>query len=253
MKMSRDRKIERFEQKYRGKGGFEKFKSMVENLSTLEEIGQYFGFSRQNTAGLFRSFFSKGYNILQQKRQLRRKIEQLKNCCDLVELEQKLYNKGKIRSSKKVAYIRQIKDLSEKMGYDVRIRRKRSGALDVFINGHFCAISGTDTQTIYHIPKNHPPSVYYRFAVPSKSVDYCVFILDVENNQTFYLIPHDRIHHLSLITLKTSYEREKGRRGNTSSKYAIYRNRWDLLAKPNPKPQYEILSSTLKQTTIKLD
>ena len=250
MKMSREKKIERFDKKYKDKGGFKKFKEMVENLATLEEIGKHFGFSRQNTAGLFRSFFDKGYSVIQKKRQLTKKLEQLKICCDLKELEKQLLEKNKPSSAKKVAYIAVVKELAEKMGYRVCIRRKRSGALEVFINGHKCAISGTSTQTIYHIPKNHPPSIYYRFAVPAKPVDYCIFILDYDGTHTFYIIPHDEIKHLSLITLKTDYHREKGRRGNTSSKYAVFKNRWDLLAKAKPNPEIDELEEELKRITV---
>ncbi|MCD6595834.1 hypothetical protein J7L68_09215 [bacterium] len=232
MKMSKKKKIERFDKKYRDKGGFKKFLDMVKNLCTLEEIGKHFGYSRQNTAGLYRSFFNDGYGGIQRLRRERQIKEQFKSYEDLQNLKDKLIAKKKFRSAKKIEYIILVKKISEEMGYDVQIRRKRSGALEVFINNYKTTISGTQTQTIYHIPKDHPPSVYFRFAVPSKPTDFCIFIIEVDKSYTYHIIPFDEIKHLTLITLKESYVRERKTRGNKSSKYAIYRNRWDLLAKP---------------------
>ena len=232
MKMSRKKKIERFDRKYRDKGGFKKFMEMVENLATLEEIGKHFGYSRQNTAGLYRSFFNEGYGKIQKLRRQRKLQEQFKTYEDLQNLIDKLNAKKKFRSAKKVKYIMLVKKICEEMGYDVQIRRKRSGALEVFINDYKCTISGTRTQTIYHIPRTHPPSVYFRFAVPSKPTDFCIFIIEVDKSYIYHIIPYEEIKHLTLITLKESYVRTIKTRGNKSSKYAIYRNRWDLLAKP---------------------
>ena len=232
MKMSRKKKIERFDRKYRDKGGFKKFVEMVENLATLEEIGRHFGFSRQNTAGLYRSFFGKGYSEIQAKRRELRQKQRYNTLEELDELIEELKSRGKLRSAKKVQYIKLVKKVAEEMGYDVQIVRKRSGALDVTINGYKCTISGTQTQTVYHIPRGHPPSVYFRFAVPTKPTDFCIFVIDVGGKYTYHIIPYDLIKGLSLITLKEKYERKEGARGSKSSKYAIYRNRWDLLAKP---------------------
>jgi len=232
MKMSRQKKIERFEKKYKKKGGFAKFENMVAELATLEEIGHYFGFSRQNTAGLYKSFFGGGYGAVQIERREKLRKEQYKNFEDLEELQKKLIEKGKYRSARKIGYIMNVKRTCEEKGYDIQILRKRSGALDVFINDYKCTISGTKTQTVYHIPKGHPPSVYFRFAVPLKPTDFCIFIIEKDDTTVFHIIPFEMIQHLTLITLKEKYGHVKGTRGNTSSKYATFRNRWELLAFP---------------------
>lgn len=239
MKMSLEKKIERFNEKYKDKGGFDKFMELVNDLATLDKIGKYFGFSRQNAAGLYKSFFNKKYGEIQRKRRIKKHKEMLETCCDLDEIKSQLVAQGKKRSARKVGYIKLVKRIAESLKYDVLIRQKRSGALEIFINGYKCSVSGSSTQTIYHYPQNHPPSVYYRFAVPTRAVDYCIFLLELEDHFTFYIIPYDKIKHLTLITLKDKYEREKGRRGNTSSKYAAYQNRWELLKKPHPHPQYK--------------
>ena len=57
-RMSRERKIDRFNKKYAKEGGFNRLLELIDNLATLDEIGKVFGFSRQNSAGLFYSFFS---------------------------------------------------------------------------------------------------------------------------------------------------------------------------------------------------
>ncbi len=237
MKMSLERKIERFDRKYKDKGGFAKFKEMVENLATLEEIGRHFGFSRQNTAGLYRSFFGRPYKEIQIKRRLKREAEMFSLPLDLDKLQKKMAEEGRHRTAKKIGYIKLVKKVAEDLGYEVKILRKRSGALVVFINGHKCAVSGTNTKTIYHYPKNHPPSVYYRFAVPSKKVDFCIFVIELEDHYTFYVIPYEKIKHLSLITLRDSYEWVEGKRGIPTSKYAQYRNRFDLLKEPKENPE----------------
>lgn len=248
MKMSVEKKIERFDRKYRDKGGYKKFLEMVANLATLDQIGKHFGFSRQNAAGLYKSFFSEGYGDIHRKRRIRRQMDMLNTCCNIDDIQSKLEKRGKMRSARKATYIRLVQKIGESLKYNVFIRRKRSGALEVFINGYRCAVSGSKTQTVYHIPQNHPPSVYYRFAVPSKKVDYCIFVLELEDHYTFYIIPFEEIKHLTLITLKDNYEREKGRRGNTSSKYAIYRNRWDSMKKPKSHPEYATELDELKKS-----
>ncbi len=239
MKMSFEKKVKRFDEKYKDKGGYAKFVELIENFATLDEIGKHFGFSRQNAAGLYKSFFNRGYSEVHRKRRIKKQMELMSECCDLDKIQKELERIGKHRSAKKVGYIKIVKKIAESLGYDVKIRRKRSGALEVFINGHKCTVSGSNTQTIYHIPQNHPPSVYYRYAIPSQKTDFCIFVLELEDHHTIYIIPYEKIKHRTLIKLKESYEKVKGRRGNTSSKYAIYRNNWKILREPNKNPIYE--------------
>jgi len=239
MKMSLDKKIERFDRRYKDKGGYAKLVEMIETLATLEMIGKYFDFSRQNAAVIYKSFFGKGYTEIHTKRRIKKQLQVLDTSGDIDDLQSRLNDKNKLRSANKVGYIKLTKKVAEKLGYDVLVRHKRSGALEVFINGYKCAISGSRTQTIYHIPQAYPPSIYYRFAVPSKAVDFCIFVLELEDHYTFYIIPHERIIHLTLITLKDTYAREKGRRGNTSNKYSMFRNKWDQFKEVKLNPEIE--------------
>ncbi len=235
MRMSRRKKIERFDFKYGDLGGFAKFKEMVENLCTLEEIGQHFGFSRQNTAGLYRSFFGSGYGKVQHMRKDRTRVDLYRNVDELAELREKFAAHGKVRSCRKIDNIIMVKRICEELNYKVQIERKRSGSLELYINDYHCSIAGTETQTVYHIPRDLPPSVYYRFAIPLKETDFCIFIIEHEEQNTYHIIPFNLIQHLTLITLKDSYGQPKGKRGNSSSKYAVFLNRWDLLAFPKPQ------------------
>ncbi|MCK5833331.1 hypothetical protein KAH81_06635 [bacterium] len=235
MKMSRERKIARFDEKYRHKGGFEKFKDMVDNLSTLEEIGDHFGFSRQNTAGLYRSFFGEQYNKVQYKRKYKKAKEARIRSTDLdARLDE--YNKlGKERSAKKTFYTKVVKDKAEKLGITAELDAKRNSAVRMILNGNSVNISGTNTETIYHIPRKRRPSIYYRFAITSRSVDFCIFVLDLgeeegDERYTFYIIPFKEIENLTLITLKDRYsDYRRKRNGDPPSKYAKYRNAWHLL------------------------
>jgi len=232
MKMSRERKIARFDEKYRHKGGFDKFKELVDGLATLEEIGEHFGFSRQNTAGLYRSFFGEPYNKVQHKRKNRKAKEAKRRSTDL-EARLDEYNKlGKERSAKKTFYTKIVKEYADKLGIESDLNAKRNSSVKMVLNGMTVNISGTNTETIYHIPRKRRPSIYYRFAITNRPVDFCIFVLDLgeeeeEERYTFYIIPFEEIKDLTLITLKDRYsDYRKKRNGDPPSKYAKYRNAW---------------------------
>jgi len=238
MKMSRKRKIMRFDEKYKDKGGFEEFKSMVGELKTLEEIGKHFGFSRQNTAGLYRSFFGEPYSKIQRKRKRKKATEAAKRSTDL-NARLKEYNvQGKERSAKKTYYTRVVKSQAEKLDIPAELYAKRNAAVRMKLNGHKVNISGTNTETIYHIPRRRKPSIYYRFAITSRPVDFCIFVLDLGEDEdfdryTYYIIPYDEIKDLTLITLKDTYsDYRRKKNGDPPSKYAKYRNAWHLLKTP---------------------
>jgi len=238
MKMDVERKIRRFDEKYRDKGGFSMFQDMIDNLSTLEEIGDHFGFSRQNAAGLFQSFFSEGYNRVQRKRKSTRETKRQKRATDL-DLRFKEYVKtNKERSARKIHYTKVVKERAEELGLPVELVANRNSAIKILVNDYSVNISGTDTETIYHIPKKRHPSIYYRFAITSKPVDFCIFVLDLGNNDfTFYIIPFEEIKHLTLITLKDQYSdyRRNASGKRPPSKYSKYRNTWALLTGPKNK------------------
>ena len=238
--MSKDRKIARFDEKYRQKGGFGKFREMVENLSTLEEIGEFFGFSRQNTAGLYRSFFGEPYNKVQSKRKDRRQKEARKKSTDLTARFDEYQKMGKERSAKKTFYTMIVKEYAEKLGVQVELVARRNSAVKMRLNGHLVNISGTNTETIYHIPRKRRPSIYYRFAITSRGVDFCIFVLDLgeeeaegDERYTFYIIPFEEIKNLTLITLKDTYsDYRRKKNGDPPSKYAKYRNAWHQVLTP---------------------
>ncbi len=235
MKMSRDRKISRFDEKYRHKGGFNKFTSMVKELNTLEEIGRHFGFSRQNTAGLYMSFFADSYNEIQSKRKDKRAKEAQRRNADLDARLVEYEKLGKERSAKKTFYTKIVKEKCESIGLSVDLLAKRDSAVRMKINGNLVNISGTNTETIYHIPRKRRPSIYYRFAVTNRPVNFCIYVLDLgpdddEERYTYYIIPFKDIEGLTLITLKDRYsDYRRKRSGEPPSKYAKYRNAWHLL------------------------
>ncbi len=240
MKMDVERKIKRFDERYKDKGGFARFQSMIDNMATLEEIGEHFGFSRQNAAGLFQSFFGEGYNRIQRKRKSTRETKRQRKATDL-DLRYREYMKtNKERSARKIHYTKVVKERAEELGLPVELAANRNSAIKILINDYAVNISGTDTETIYHIPKKRHPSIYYRFAITSKEVDYCIFVLDLGNNDyTFYIIPYEEIKHLTLITLKDQYsDYRRGQVGKSAlSKYSKYRNAWALLTGPKDKPR----------------
>lgn len=238
MKMSRERKIARFDEKYRHKGGYAKFKEMVDNLCTLEEIGNHFGYSRQNTAGLYRSFFGESYNKVQSKRKDRKIKEIKKKSTDLNARLDEYKKLGKERSAKKTYYTKIVKDYAEKLGISVELLAKRNSSVRMKLNNFLVNISGTNTETIYHIPRKRRPSIYYRFAITNRPVDFCIFVLDLgeeeaDERYTFYIIPYEEIKHLTLITLKDTYsDYRRKKSGEPPSKYARYRNGWYQLLTP---------------------
>lgn len=235
MKMSRERKIARFDEKYKDKGGFAKFKEMVDDLCTLEEIGRHFGFSRQNTAGLYRSFFGEPYSKIQAKRKAKRRKEIKRRSTDLSARLKEYKKLGKDRSAKKTYYTQIVKERAEELGMDIELIAHRNSAVKMKINGFSVNISGTNTETIYHIPRKRRPSIYYRFAITSKPVDFCIFVLDLgeemgDDRYTYYIIPFEMIKHLTLITLKDKYsDYRRKKNGDPPSKYAKFRNAWHQL------------------------
>ena len=235
MKMDIQRKINRFDVKYKALGGFTKFQNMIEDPATLEEIGNYFGFSRQNAAGLFHSFFNDGYNKIQRERKDKRDSTRQEKATNL-ELRLKEFQEiGKERSARKIHYTTVVKERAEDLGLPVFLSANRNSSIKVLINDYSVNISGTDTETIYHIPKKRHPSIYYRFAITSKPVDYCIFVLDLgKKDFTFYIIPYNEINHLTLITLKDKYSdyRRNPESKQPPSKYSKYRNAWALLTGP---------------------
>ncbi len=232
-RMSRERKIARFDQKYADKGGFKKLEELIENLATLEEIGRTFGFSRQNSAGLFYSFFGKPYKCIQLARGRRRRAKKLEELFDLDKRLKMLKKAGKMRSFKKTLYLKKAKEEAEKNGLDVKLIATKALSPRLIINGYDVNICGTDARTIYHYPKEGKPTVYYRFAVSSRPHDYSIFVLEEPGEKfTYYIIPYKAIKALNLVTLRTTYEnpRKKGRNG---SKYLQYKNAWHILAVHN--------------------
>ena len=183
MRMESERKIKRFDEKYSEKGGFTKFQEMIDSLSTLEEIGQYFGFSRQNAAGLFLSFFGEGYNKVQKMRKEERDNTRLAEATDLKNRYENYMTIGKERSARKIMYAIVVKERAEELGLPVELSANKNSSIRTTINGYSVNISGTDTETIYHIPKKRRPSIYYRFAITAREVDYCIFVLDVEDDK----------------------------------------------------------------------
>ena len=128
-----------------------------------------------------------------------------------------------------------MKERAEQLGIEVKLTSKRNSAVKMTLNGESVNISGTNTETIYHIPRKRRPSIYYRFAITSRPVDFCIFVLDLgeeegEDRYTFYIIPFEEIEQLTLITLKDRYSNYRRKRnGEPPSKYAKYRNAWHLL------------------------
>lgn len=238
MKMKKERKIQRFDEKYKDKGGFAQFMKMVNDLNTLEEIGEHFGFSRQNAAGLYLSFFDKGYNEIQRRRKMRREQKRQIEATDLELRYERYIKQKKERGARKIHYIQVVRERAKELGLPVKLLANRNSAIKILINDYLVNISGTDTETIYHIPKKRHPSIYYRFAITSKPVDYCIFVLKLENGaHTFYIIPYDEIKHLTLITLKDQYSNYHIKADRPVSKYSKYRNAWALLTIPKKEKE----------------
>ena len=229
--MSCSRKIERFNKKYAHKGGFKRLKEMVDNMATLEEIGKEFGFSRQNAAGLYQSFFNKSYKNIQHNRSNLKYKQRIREVSNLDERLTNMKKRGRYRSYKKTLYLKSVKDNAEKHNYDVKVVATKSFSPNLIINGYNINVCGTDAKTIYHLPKSGEPTIYYRFAISSRKHDFTIFVLEYEPNRfTYYIIPYNDIKSLSLITLRVNYDNPR-KRGKNGSKYLKYRNAWHLLKK----------------------
>ncbi|MCD6098896.1 hypothetical protein J7K18_08450 [bacterium] len=217
--MDLEQKISRFDKKYRSKGGFKKFKEMVNNLETLEAIGRHFGFSRQNAEMLYRSFFGGSYSDVARARRMR------KLASGVFDIESELIRcllEGKKRSYKRLSYVNFVVERLRLRSFSVSFLSGGSSFVDVYVNGKLVHIAGSASCTVYHFPRGRQPSYYYRFAVPRRECDFCVFVLDdPKHNFPVYIIPYEEIKGLSLLTLRSNYQR--------NSKYKRYLEAWELL------------------------
>mgnify|MGYP001271523435 CR=1 FL=1 len=230
--MENEKKIHRFNKKYENKGGFSKFSEMVNNFATLEDIGEHFGFSRQNAALLFKSFYQEDYNDIRKQRYSKREMENNKNIDNLDDLYDYFIEAKKENSARKIYYTKIVKKRAEELGLNVEVYSKKNAPIRIKINGFDVSITGTSTKTTYHQPQKRSATVYYRFAVTSKKVDYCIFVIDAgDNNYVFFVIPYTEISHLSLITLKDTYHKNNHPINfpKNMSKYAKYKNKWAQL------------------------
>lgn len=228
MRMSREKKIERFDRKYAKKGGFAKLKEMIDNFATLEEIGRYFGFSRQNAAGIYASLFGGKYREVQLRRREKASVSRIIKLQNLDERLERLKQVGRLRSFKKTLYVKLVKEEAERHGLKVEFASTKAFTPKLRINGHLTTISGTDTKTIYHMPREGNPTVYFRFAVSLKPHSFSVFVLDTgDGKYSFYVIPYEKIKDLRLVTLRPTYENPR-RKGRNGSKYVNYKDAWHL-------------------------
>lgn len=217
--MDVEQKINRFDRKYRSKGGFRKFKEMVNNLETLEAIGRHFGFSRQNAEILYRSFFGGMYSDVARARRMRNLAS------GVFDIESELIrclSEGRKRSYKRLSYVNFVVEKLRLHSFSVRFLSGGSSFVDIYVNGKRVHIAGSASRTIYHFPRGRQPSYYYRFAVPKNECDFCIFVLDdPKHNFPVYVIPYGKIKEISLLTLRSSYRR--------NSKYKKYLEAWELL------------------------
>ncbi len=225
------KKIERFNRKFKSKGGIAKFRRMVERLDTLQEIGDHFGFSRQNAWQLYNDLYREPFSKIRQKRTLLN-MERRTNS---LEGKLELYHKGG-SAWRRIFYTQVVKTEAMKRELEVELIGNTSSYVSLLINAHKVIVSGTKTKRVFYNTKGRDPQVYYRFHVSPRECDFYVFVLDRgRGTYLFYMIPQKEIKGLRGVNLKANYEihprpapTDKLPYNLGKSKYKQYLGAWDV-------------------------
>jgi hypothetical protein len=229
------KKVERFNRKFKSKGGIAQFKKMVERLDTLQKIGNHFGFSRQNAWQLYNELYQEPFGTIREKRT----FLNMERRTNTLEGKLELYHKGG-SAWRRVFYTEVVKTEAIKRGLEVKLIGNTSSYVALLIEGHKAIVSGTKTKRVYYNTKGRDPQIYFRFHVSPRECDFYVFVLDMKKGAyLFYIIPQEKIKGLRGVNLKANYEVNlpPGFSGKLpynlgKSKYRAHLGGWDAFKTP---------------------
>ena len=229
------KKIERFNRKFKSKGGIAQFRKMVERRNTLQQIGNHFGFSRQNAWQLYNDLYDEPYSKIRKERTTLA-IERRTNT---LEGKLELYRKGG-SAWRRIFYTKVVKEEAMQRGLEVKLIGNTSSYVGLYINGYRVIVSGTKTKRVFYNTKGREPQIYYRFHVSPRECDFYVFVLDRgRKDYLFYIIPREKIEGLRGVNLKANYDVQlpPGSSGRPpynlgKSKYKEHLGAWDVFTPP---------------------
>jgi len=229
------KKIERFNRKFKSKGGIAKFRKMVERLDTLQQIGDHFGFSRQNAWQLYNDLYEEPFSQIRN----RRTFLTMERRTNTLEGKLELYQRGG-SAWRRIFYTKVVKAEGTKKGLDVRLIGNTSSYVGLRIDGHKVIVSGTKTKRVFYNTKGREPQVYFRFHISPRECDFYVFVLDQgRGDYLFYIISQEKIKGLRGVNLKANYDVHlpPGSSGKLpynlgKSKYRDHLEAWDVFKTP---------------------
>ena len=229
------KKIERFDRKFKSKGGIAKFRKMVEKLETLQQIGNHFGFSRQNAWQLYNDLYEEPFSTIRNKRT----FLTMERRTNTLEGKLELYRKGG-SAWRRIFYTRVVQAEATKRGLDVKLIGNTSSYVGLWINGYRVIVSGTKTRRVFYNTKGREPQIYFRFHISPRKCDFYIFVLDEgRGGYLFYIIPQERIKGLRGVNLKANYDVQlpPGSSGKLpynlgKSKYREYLGAWEVFKVP---------------------
>ena len=202
----------RFENIY-GSGAVEQFKKMIEDPNTsLTDVGRHFQFSREYSRQVFQKLYGYPYtDIYKRKQAIKRKMR---------------LSSGNGESKLKGKY-RKIRKTIEAMGLLADVKESENFSLTL-TNGYKLAIRATSTPVL--IGNNQ----YYRINNAKCSIqnfDFFVCLCKFSKEDIHFIIPSD-IMPKSVLTLLPQA-------GPDQSKYAPFKEAWNLLHGEPPREMYQ--------------
>ena len=198
-----------------GMGAVETFKKLIENPDiSLTDVGKHFQFSREYARQVFQKLYGYPYTDTYKRKQVLRRKKRISN------------GSGNGVSNLKGKY-RKVRRKIESMGLLVDVKESESYSLTLN-NGYKLAIRATSTPVL--IGNNQ----YYRINNAKCAIqdfDFFICLCKYSKEDIHFIIPSD-IMPKSVLTLLP-------KAGPDQSKYAPFKEAWNLLHGDSPNERYQ--------------
>ena len=195
----------RFENTY-GRGAVEKFKRLIEDPgNSLADVGNCFGFSRQNAWLVFKKIYGCPYT------------ETYKRKAAII----KQKNHAPQRKSKSLDRTVKVKEKMESIGLSSHITKKKYGYM-ILTNGYKLALRSTSK------PRKKGRKQYFHISTKSSTIfdcDFFICLCQLPEKTTYYVIPSDAMPASGVSLIPQA--------GSLESKYTQFREAWHLLKHEN--------------------
>lgn len=198
----------RFESTY-GKWAIEKFKKMIENPdNSLTDVGRHFGFSKEYARYVYKKIYGHAYTEAYKRKRQARKAKRLSE---------------KRQKSKQMKKLIKVRQKLESMGLNYTINKK-GRSYTILTNGYTLGVRRSSTPVM--IGKKR----YFRYnnqTWSNEDYDFIICLCKNGKEDIHFIIPSKAMPKSIISLLPEATPRE--------SKYAQFREAWNLLKNKNPK------------------